>query len=275
LIHIIISGGIKMETIDNDMRKDDMHRHHFHHHRRWERCTADRHNDRRLWLGIGIILLGLILLSNNINLFNYEIRRYFLTWEVLLLFLGFVFFFVRGSRSTGLILMVVGGVFYLKNVLGLIDFNFWSVFWPGILILAGVMMIFRHQFDRNPEKKTLLDGEHIIDEVAVFGGGDRIVTSQQFQGGKVTTIFGGLNFNMLKAKMAPGENTIDVFCLFGGMKLIVPEGWTVKIRVMSFFGGFSDKHRYRIPENNTDQSAQLVIKGTVFFGGGEIKSYFD
>jgi len=170
---------------------------------------------------------------------------------------------------------VIGGVFYLKNVLNIIDFNFWQIFWPAILILAGIMIIFRHQLDRGSEKKTILDGEHVIDEVALFGGGDRVVTSQQFQGGKVTTIFGGLNYNMLKAKLAPGSNEIDVFCLFGGMKLIVPEGWTVKIKVLSLFGGFSDKHRYRVPETNTDQSSELVIKGTVIFGGGEIKSYFD
>jgi predicted membrane protein len=80
---------------------------------------------------------------------------------------------------------------------------------------------------------------------------------------------------MLKAKLAPGENVIDVFCLFGGMKVIVPEGWTVKIRVLSIFGGFSDKHRYKFPENNVDQGSQLIIRGTAVFGGGEIKSYFD
>lgn len=135
-------------------------------------------------------------------------------------------------------------------------------------------MIFRHRIDQSPNRRLLSD-EHIIDEIALFGGGDRVVTSQQFQGGKVTTIFGGLNYNMLKAKLAPGDNVIDVFCLFGGMKLIVPEGWPVKIRVMSIFGGFSDKHRYRVPETNLDQNAQLIIRGTAIFGGGEIKSYFD
>jgi predicted membrane protein len=80
---------------------------------------------------------------------------------------------------------------------------------------------------------------------------------------------------MLKAKLAPGDNYIDVFCLFGGMKLIVPEGWNVKIRVMSLFGGFSDKHRFKSPESATEKESQLIIKGTVIFGGGEIKSYFD
>jgi predicted membrane protein len=192
------------------------------------------------------------------------------------MFVGLVFFFGRGNRSTGIILLVIGGAFYMKNVLDIIDFNFWQVFWPAMLILAGVMIIFRHTFDRNPEKKTMIDGDNIIDEVAVFGGGDRIVTSQQFQGGKVTTIFGGLNYNMLKAKLAPGDNYIDVFCMFGGMKLIVPEGWTVRIRVMSLFGGFSDKHRFKLPESDTsDSSSQLIIKGTTIFGGGEIKSFID
>jgi len=60
------------------------------------------------------------------------------------------------------------------------------------------------------------------------------------------------------------------------MKLIVPEGWTVRIKVMSLFGGFSDKHRFRLPDSDTsDSSSQLIIKGTTIFGGGEIKSFID
>jgi len=240
-------------------------------------CGDDlHHNDRRVWMGIAIILLGLIILGNNMNFLTYELRRYIFTWEVIPIFLGFAFISGRGNRSTGIVMLVIGSVFYMKNVLNLIDFNFWQVFWPAMLILAGLMIIFRHQLDRGSHGMTgTITDEHIIDEVAVFGGGDRVVTSQQFRGGKVTTIFGGLNYDMLRAKMAPGDNFIDVFCLFGGMKLIVPEGWTVKIRVMSLFGGFDDKHRYKLPDSGLDQSSQLIIKGTVIFGGGEIKSYFD
>ncbi len=111
------------------------------------------------------------------------------------------------------------------------SFTFWQIFWPGVLIFAGLMIIFRHRLDRHDwTKRGLITDDSVIDEMAVFGGGDRVVTSQSFKGGKVTTVFGGLNFDMLKAKMAPGDNHIDVFCLFGGMKLIVPEGWNVKIQ---------------------------------------------
>lgn len=263
-----------MEKISNDFENGDNRRRTS---ASWSRRTCrndNRHTERRLWLGIGIILVGMMFLANNFGILDYELRRYIFRWEVVLMFIGLVFLFGQGKRSTGIILLVIGGTFYLRDFFHL-DFNFWQIFWPGILIFAGLMIIFRHQFDRGPGASNLITGENVIDEVAVFGGGDRVVSSQQFQGGKVTTIFGGLNYNMLKAKLAPGENCIDVFCLFGGMKLIVPEGWTVKIRVMSLFGGFSDKHRYKLPETSTDPSSQLVIRGTVIFGGGEIKSFFD
>jgi predicted membrane protein len=239
-----------------------------------KRIHDQRQSDHRLWLGIGIILAGLLFLAKNFGWMDYELRRYLFRWEVILMVLGIIFIAGQGKRSTGIILLVVGAVLYSRDFLHF-HFSFWQVFWPCILILAGLLIIFRHRLDRDPGKNQVLSGEHIIDEVALFGGGDRVVTSQQFQGGKVTTIFGGLNYNMLKAKLAPGENYLDVFCMFGGMKLIVPEGWSVKIQVMSLFGGFSDKHRFKSSETNNEPSGQLIIKGTAIFGGGEIKSYFD
>jgi predicted membrane protein len=234
-----------------------------------------RNYDQRLWLGVGAIILGLLFLASNFHILDYNIRRYIFRWEVLLMFLGVVFFFGRRKRSTGIILFFIGAIFYLRDYF-MFSFTFWQIFWPGVLIFAGLMIIFRHRLDRHDwVHRGVITDDSVVDEMAVFGGGDRVVTSQSFKGGKVTTVFGGLNFDMLKAKMAPGDNNIDVFCLFGGMKLIVPEGWNVKIQVMSLFGGFSDKHRYKSSALNTEGESKLVITGTVIFGGGEIKSYFD
>ncbi len=229
--------------------------------------------DSRLLLGILIVIIGLLFLAKNFGWMNYEIRRYIFRWEVVLMTIGVVLIAGRSNRTTGIILLAVGGAFYLHDLMGF-DFTFWELFWPSLLILAGFLIIFRHRLDSRHDR-NLINDDNLIDEIAVFGGGERVVTSQQFKGGRVTCIFGGLNYNMLKAKLAPGENVVDVFCMFGGMKLIVPEGWTVKIRVLSIFGGFSDKQRYRYPESNTDQGNQLIIRGTAIFGGGEIKSYFD
>ena len=68
------------------------------------------------------------------------------------MFLGVVFIAGRGNRSTGIILLVIGGVFYLRDFFDY-DFSFWQIFWPGILILAGLMIIFRHRLDRDDGRK--------------------------------------------------------------------------------------------------------------------------
>ena len=65
---------------------------------------------------------------------------------------------------------------------------------------------------------------------------------------------------------------IEVFAMFGGWTLVVPPTWQVKTDVISIFGGISDK-RMIGPENVRDNTQQLVVKGLVMFGGGEIKSY--
>ncbi len=233
-----------------------------------------RQYDRRLWLGLGLVLVGLVFLADNFGWIEYSVRRYIFRWEMVLMLLGIIFILGRGRTTTGIILLVLGGVFYLREFLDL-NFNFWQIFWPSLLILFGVMIIFRHQLDKDGEYRTILKGENYIDEMAVFGGGDRIVTSQEFKGGKVTAVFGGLNYNMLKAKLAPGKNYLDVLCIFGGMKIVVPEDWDIKIQVLSFFGGFNEKQRYIRPEAGKEKTTQLIIKGTVVFGGGEIKRFLD
>ena len=59
-----------------------------------------RNHDQRLWLGVGAIILGILFLASNFHILDYNIRRYIFRWEVLLMFLGVVFFFGRFSSTT-------------------------------------------------------------------------------------------------------------------------------------------------------------------------------
>jgi hypothetical protein len=61
--------------------------------------------------------------------------------------------------------------------------------------------------------------------------------------------------------------------MFGGTTILVPEGWDIKIKVVSILGGFSDKHKGKISDKENTNDNKLVIKGLVIFGGGEIKSF--
>ena len=230
--------------------------------------------DRRIWLGAGIILIGFLVLLNNLGIGQYHFHEYLFRWEVLLIALGLFFIMSDRHKSTGILLLVIGTIFYLRDILNL-DFSFWEVLFPGLLILIGVMIIFRHYINRNTDTSNLIKDDDMLDELAIFGGGDRVVTSKQFRGGKVTAIFGGLNYDLMQSSLAPGRQYIDVFFLFGGMKIIAPEEWDIKIRVFSIFGGFGEKQRYLKPRSDSEQKPQLTIKGTVIFGGGEIKRLHD
>lgn len=112
----------------------------------------------------------------------------------------------------------------------------------------------------------------VIDDVAIFGGGSKIIFSDNFQGGNITAIFGGSEINLINCKLAEGENVLDVLMVFGGSTIIVPKEWNVVINVTSILGGFSNKS-VRNPNLIVDQSRTLIIKGLTLFGGGEVKTY--
>jgi predicted membrane protein len=159
-----------------------------------------------------------------------------------------------------------------------------AIFWPAVLIGIGILIITRknekkYQFPGNfhaaetndtiPKDRQSNRTEDFIDELAVFGGGNVRVASDNFRGGRITAIFGGSDIDLKNAKPAETCN-IDLFILFGGSKLIVPEDWQVKSEVVSIFGGSTDKRVFPTVRNN---EKLLVIKGVVLFGGVEIKSY--
>jgi predicted membrane protein len=229
------------------------------------------HNQKRFLIGFVILLVGTSLLLSNLGILNYEIKRYILRWEMILIGLGLIFILSHESKVPGIILLVVGVALYMRDFLNL-NFNFWQIFWPALLILAGILILFRRKIDSPSWEKKSVSEEDIIDEVAVFGGADKTINSQSFKGGKILAVFGGSSFNMTRAKLAPGKNYIEVLAIFGGMKLIVPEDWSVKISAVSIFGGFSDKHRVQ-SFTNSNPDNELIIKGIVIFGGGEIRSY--
>jgi len=223
-------------------------------------------------LGVFVVFAGLAVLLNNLGIMEFELQRYILRWEMILIVVGLVALFSHGNKAPGIIMILVGGTLYLRDFLH-IQFNFWQVFLPGILILIGVMIIFRRRLEPGQFEKKNVNDDDVIDDVAIFGGGDRTVLSQNFQGGKILAVFGGSNFNLARAKLAPGKQYIDVLAIFGGTKLIVPEDWHVKIDVMAIFGGFSDKHRLHPYGTDSKPSGELVIKGFVLFGGGDIRNF--
>lgn len=219
-------------------------------------------------LGLVLILVGVAIIGDRFNFFPNRIMHYIITWEMILIVLGIIFISTKENKTTGIILLVIGLFFWLPNVVH-IPFSVRRIFWPSMLILLGVIIIVRSSTSRRPVIEAgSLD---YIDDVSIFGGGDKVISSKNFKGGKITAIFGGSKIDLRDAELAPGQNVIDVFCLFGGTTIIVPEGWGVRHDVVSILGGFSQKRDLR-GSATIEVGKELVVKGFAMFGGGEIKS---
>lgn len=229
------------------------------------------HNTRKTW-GVLLVLFGALLIANAFDILPYRLKDIIISWEMVLIVVGVFSLLNNQSKLIGIILISLGTFFLIENYW---EFPYYvrKAFWPSVVVVFGLYLIlsppkyFRHRRDNNNE-----DSRDFIDEVSIFGGGDRVVTSNDFKGGKTTSIFGGSKINLMNSQLAVGEQILDTFSLFGGTTIIIPAGWNVRIEVASIFGGFSDK-RERMPNLVFDQERVLVIKGLAIFGGGEVKSF--
>jgi predicted membrane protein len=229
----------------------------------------NQRSNKRAFLGLILVLVGVVVIVANFNLFPFGLRPVLFSWPALLILLGLFFLLSREAKTAGWILILVGGLFMIPRVWHEVPWGFHELFWPALLVGLGAILIARGVSRR---REPMDEGPDFIDDMSIFGGGDRVISSQSFKGGRVTAIFGGSKYNMRTAQLAKGRNIIDIFTVFGGAKFIIPEDWEVRIEVSAIFGGFSDKRNIRkdIPR---DPSKELVIKGLAIFGGGDLVSF--
>lgn len=99
--------------------------------------------ESRMVLGILVILVGIVMLLNGLNIIDADISIGTF-WPVILIVFGVTSIInYDSSTSFGVILSLIGVYFLLKN-LG-VDFiesiNFSEIFWPVIIVLFGVSLI--------------------------------------------------------------------------------------------------------------------------------------
>ncbi len=239
--------------------------------------------NKKLAFGFIVIIAGLMMLAFNFNIFPWDLKHIFFSWQMLLIAIGVVSISNSESRTPGIILILVGGFFLIPEMF---DFHiaFIKLFWPVLLIAIGVMILVkrgiygpghthwhrqRTHCERQQTQPDLDEG--FINETNIFSGSKRRITHEVFRGGKVSNIFGGTEIDLSQATLAEGRVELTIECIFGGVTLIVPSDWKVVLSVNSIMGGFSDKRN--IVREPSDPSRVLVIRGSSVFGGGEIKSY--
>ena len=230
--------------------------------------------------GVFILIIGVAaLLKATLT----DFPDWLFSWQMLLIAFGMFIGLRHNFRGPSwLILILIGGIFLINEIYPEISFR--RYMWPVAIIVVGLFIILRPRrgWKFNPNKKTEgasdsfftedidYSKEDFVDSTSFFGGAKKIVISKNFKGGDLVNIFGGTELDLSQADFT-GTSVIELTTIFGGTKLLVPSNWSVKSEAVTIFGGIEDKRRMQTITEATEKT--LYIRGTVIFGGIEIKSF--
>lgn len=230
-------------------------------------------SNRRAVLGIFLIAIGALWILERLDLIPSFWNDILISWQMLLIGIG-VFSIIGGNKTTGTILIVIGGFFLIPEVAH-IPYELRRIGWPMLIIGVGVILLVTQTGKHKKEPPNFEQGKHqgmdYFDDFVIFGGREVYVDSQNFFGGRSTSVFGGTEYDLRQARLSQNGAVIDCLTMFGGCGFKVPPDWTVKNEVTAIFGAFTDKRGASLNQVVSDPSKTLVIKGFAAFGGVEVK----
>jgi hypothetical protein len=235
--------------------------------------------------GLVLVGIGVLFLLNNLQIVHAS--SIFAYWPVILTAFGMVKLvdsLTPQGRILGGLALGAGGLILADN-LGYLHFNVEDL-WPLILIGAGLMMLWDRTHGRSDRwwvrryrhghwsRRHGYDwfespGCTSVHEFALFSGSRRVVTDQDFKGGRLHCVFGGVNLDLTGANMTGNSAVLDVSAVYGGAVIRIPTTWNVEIRGGGVFGGFSDQTMH--PPASPDRK-RLIVRGGAVFGGVTIKN---
>ena len=234
-----------------------------------------RNNNSKMFAGLLLIIIGLFALSGNFLMLPFHFTHYIFSLPGLMMIVGLFVLINHKDSFLGVLLVGIGGFWFLSRYSGFPIRYYFAEYWPVLIILFGIYMILKREGHKNITAENIKDDSFdidFIDEVAILGGGKKNINSQNFKGGKVTAILGGIDLDLHGSTLSDGNNILEVVAIFGGIDVVVPRDWKVILSVTSIFGGYNDKRVLNLNQVY-ETNKVLVIKGTVLFGGGNLKTY--
>jgi predicted membrane protein len=165
-------------------------------------------------------------------------------------------------------LLIALGVLWTLSNLGYPEFSMHRI-WPYFLIAGGIWIMLVRWKDHgvaSVAKDSQMDSTH------VFGGGEYRVTTKNFRGGEINSVFGGFVLDLREADIEGSEAVIEVNAVFGGGEIRVPESWGVVVTGTGIFGGYGDETSQRRSPGTETPAKTLIVKGAAVFGGVVVKN---
>jgi len=246
-------------------------------------CSSFEHKKRGGFaFSLTLIIAGVLFLLINTGVIPTEYKTVLTAWPIWLILVGLFSIFHR-NYGFGTVLLAVGA-FFITPFVGAVNpqwglqANFTYVYWPLLLIFAGIMLIVfragrckRLFFMGRDFKPTSTfeneDGYFHIE--SMFESRKNIVLDPVFKGGDVHCSFGEVVIDLRKTSLPEGTTKLFVDLSFGSVVIIVPDTWNVQIKGNAAFGSFTDNRLTKSFYPN--ETKRLTIEGKVAFGECELK----
>ena len=224
--------------------------------------VKESHQNRYLF-GVIVVLIGVFLFIKQVgiispladNLWTLFIKF----WPLLLLFLG-IKLYISNNRITGGIILLLS-VSFLFNTL--LDFNFFSVLWPILIIGIGVSLLFKEE---RKEEKKVKDDTSYLSQTLFFKDENLKVDSQNFKGGRLDMFVGSLKLDLREAKVSKGGAKLNINAIFANVNVLVPKECRVKSKGSRVIGDWT----INLNEREREEPV-LNINGNILFGEVKIE----
>jgi len=261
------------------------------------------HRHRSCYHGLGfatlLIIAGVLLLCTKLNFIPARYIDALISWQMLVILIGVVSL-VKGHFYSAVVFITAGTFFIIPeigkvsgNFIGTVPPNFLQLYWPALLIVAGILVVIHRIFppirkfnmmeerfrmhaeahgrgDRFKHSHRWETEDGFVNKSSIFESGEHIVLDPEFKGGSIDTVFGETKLDLRKTNLPEGTTRLDINVVFGSVNIYVPADWRVQLNVNSVFGAFEDKRPFK--DADTDPSRTLKICGDIVFGGGELKN---
>ena len=221
----------------------------------------------RAFLSIVVVALGGVLLLKNLEVINISWDIFWGTvWAAGFVLSGLVNIFNYRNKTSWIwgLLLVAIGVLIGFNSYGIVDVSIWKVFWPVVLIAAGLSMMFNTS-PKGIKRSKKLDKDNAGNEKIACFWGEEDAVKGDYTGGSLVAIFGGVDLDLRQAKIKDGS-VIEIFTFCGGVNITLPDDVIIENEVRGFLGGTDDK---TLPKDSAKKT--LHLKGECILGGLEIK----
>jgi predicted membrane protein len=247
-------------------------------------------DEGRMLAGLILVCVGAALLLRNTG---FPMPYWLFSWPVILIIVGIYSGVKHNFKNNSWIILIAVGSFFLLNKI-IPGLSLEPYFWPVLIIAIGILFMLRPKRDRwlnfsNQPDELAADrkaaagswhqttegfsgsGNDYLNIRSVFSGIERNVISKDFKGGSVKAVFGGLDIDLSQADIQD-KAILKFEVVFGGVNIIVPPHWIVYNELEGVFHGVDDKRKYNSTVSAGAEKV-LILKGSVVFGGVEIRSY--